>query len=68
MDYDFNMNNTTGTKIEEQIMVQLANDLGEPVLPHVAHIIISEFRKFMFLVFEHNKLLEERKNRKIVLA
>lgn len=64
MDYDFNKLSNLDRTVEETIMEHLTNDLGDSVLPHVAHIIISEFRKFMFLVGEHIRETERRKQGK----
>ena len=61
MDYNFNIDYEGETTVEEEIMKQLSNDLGQPVLPHVAHIIITEFRKFIFLIEEHNHFWKESK-------
>jgi hypothetical protein len=59
--YSFNWNqgNSGLLTVEEIIMTQLTNDIGEFATPHFTHIVFSEFKKFMFL----NKLqLEKDKN------
>lgn len=59
--YSFNWNqgNTGLLTVEEILMTQLTNDMGEFATPHFTHIAFSEFKKFMFL----NKLqLEKDKN------
>jgi len=60
LDYDFNKGFDYEVTVEEAIMMQLTNDLGQQVLPHVAHIMITEFRKFMFLVGEHIREVESK--------
>jgi len=53
MDFNFNKDFGGECTVEETIMKELTNDLGEPILAHVAHTLISEFRKFMFLISEN---------------
>ncbi|CAI2363553.1 unnamed protein product [Moneuplotes crassus] len=54
MCYDFNKGRRNEQTVEEAIMNKLTNDLGQPVVSHVCHILISEFRKFMFIIGEYN--------------
>ena len=53
MDFNFNRETEGILTVEEIIALELTNDLGEPILAHVCHILISEFRKFMFLIGEN---------------
>ena len=66
MKYDFNKDNNSTISVEENIMGKLTNDLGQSVLPHVAHIMLTEFRKFMFLVEEHNYYIRKDQQGKIL--
>lgn len=47
--FDWNKGNDASVTVEEMIMKTLTNDQGEYVTPHVAHIVFSEWKKFMFL-------------------
>lgn len=49
MKFDLNLNTNPLMSIESRFTRENTNDLGEPIIPQVAHIIVSEFKKFMFL-------------------
>jgi hypothetical protein len=50
--YDFNFDHDDlMSTIQSTFTVDNANDLGEEFLPQTAHIIETEFKKFMFLNF-----------------
>jgi hypothetical protein len=57
--FNWNQDNTCYLTVEEIIMTQLTNDIGEFVTPHMAHIVFSEFKKFMFL----NKIMLEKEKK-----
>jgi len=59
-DFDWNQSNSNLLTVEETIMRQLTNDMGQMVTPHTAHIIFTEFKKFMFL----NKIYLDELKRK----
>ena len=50
MKYDFNLGKDPALTIEARFARENTNDLGEGLLPQTAHIIITEFKKFMYLV------------------
>ena len=50
MTFDFNLKKDPKLTIEARFCRENTNDLGEPLLPQTAHIIITEFRKFFFLL------------------
>lgn len=47
--YDFNKDFTSKRTFEESLMQELTNDFGEVVSAPMAQILISEFKKFIFL-------------------
>jgi hypothetical protein len=47
--YDFNKDFTSKMTFEESLMQELANDFGESVSAPMAQVLISEFKKFVFL-------------------
>ena len=49
LQFDWNSNNQYSYTIEEIIMKSIANDAGDLLNPHSAHILFSEFKKFIFL-------------------
>lgn len=49
-DFNFDHDDLQST-IQSTFTVDCTNDLGEQILPHTAHIIEMEFRKFMYLNF-----------------
>lgn len=49
MKFDFNLNTNPLMSIESRFTRENTNDLGEPIIPQVAHIIVAEFKMFMFL-------------------
>jgi hypothetical protein len=49
MKFDLNLGENPAMSIESRFTRENTNDLGEPILPHVSHIIITEFKKFMYL-------------------
>lgn len=49
MKFDLNLNTNPLLSIESRFTRENTNDLGEPIIPQVSHIIISEFKKFMYL-------------------
>jgi len=60
MQFDFNDGDTNGITFEETLMRQMTNDLGEFIMPHVAHILFIEFKKFMFLVYMNVSELKDQ--------
>jgi len=61
--YGFNWNKTNSVflTVEETIMTHLTNDFAEFASPHVAHIVFTEFKKFMYL----NKFFFESEKKNI---
>lgn len=52
MKYDLNFDyQSVDTSIQSTFTKENTNDLGEMILPHTAHIIEMEFKKFMYLNF-----------------
>ena len=52
MKYDFNFDcPEVDSTIQSGFTIDNTNDLGETFLPHTAHIVEMEFRKFMYLNF-----------------
>ena len=49
MKFDLNLKEDPKITIESKFTRQNANDLAEPMLPQTSHIIITEFKKFMYL-------------------
>lgn len=50
--YDFNFDHDDlASTIQSTFTVDWTNDLGEQIIPHIAHMIEMEFRRFMFINF-----------------
>lgn len=48
--FDFNKSDPKGITVDETLMRVLTNDLAEFASPHLAHILMVEFKKFLFLM------------------
>ena len=64
MKYDLNQGRDPQLTIEARFARENTNDLGEGLMPQTAHIIIAEFKKFMYLTAL--ELMERKRNRVIV--
>ncbi len=49
MKFDMNLGSKPQLTIEARFARENTNDLGERLLPQIAHVIIAEFKKFIFL-------------------
>lgn len=49
LSYDFNMGVGIKTTLEESLMTEITNDIGEPISPPTTQVLMLEFKKFMFL-------------------
>ena len=58
--YDFNLGTNPDMTMEQRFLRENTNDFGEFLVPHSANVIISEFKKFMYLVL--TELVERDKN------
>jgi hypothetical protein len=58
--YDFNLGTNPDMTMEERFLRENTNDFGEFLVPHTGNVIISEFKKFMYLVL--TELIEMDKN------
>ena len=60
--YEFDLNKDFIDKVtfEESIMKELTNDIGVQITPQVTNMIISEFKKFMFLNLMNIKELSKK--------
>lgn len=64
MKYDLNFDyGDVASTIQSTFAVDNTNDLGEQIVPHTAHIIEMEFRRFMFLNFL--SILKPKKDSKV---
>ena len=48
--FDLNLGEKVGLTIENRFTSENTNDMGEGLMPQTAHIIITEFKKFMYLL------------------
>jgi len=60
MSFDLNLGKTVELPYEARFTMENTNDMGEPLAPQSSMVMISEFKKFMFLVIL--KLMQMKRN------
>ena len=63
MSYDFNQGKVVELPFEARFTMENTNDMGEPLAPQAALVMITEFWKFMYLVFL--KLIQMKRNNQL---
>ena len=61
--FDWNKENCNNITVQEMIMTENTNDLGDVISPQTSHVLFSEFLKFMFLNYINIKAIYPKENR-----